>query len=100
MSDRTAWTPDKVRKRIQVGMIVDRLHRHLEGTLELSPTQIKAAELLLRKTVPDLSAMQVTSESVHRFVMEIPSLQAKPDSWAIEHAPTHALTIQPVTVDA
>jgi hypothetical protein len=51
---------DEVRAKIQVGNILDRVRKHLEGEIELSATQMKAAELLLRKSLPDLSSIEVT----------------------------------------
>lgn len=39
-------------------MILRKLHAHIEGTLELSPTQIQAARILLNKTAPDLKAIE------------------------------------------
>ena len=42
--------------RIRVGHILDRLHKHGDSILELSSTQIKAYEILLRKSLPDLTA--------------------------------------------
>ena len=46
----------KITERIQTGMIVDRLHKHVAGEIELSATQINAARILLAKVVPDQSA--------------------------------------------
>lgn len=52
--------PEYWRKRIQTGQILGRLQRHVNGELELSATQIRAAEILLRKTLPDLANVQVS----------------------------------------
>lgn len=35
------------------------LERHLKGELELTGSQIKAAEILLRKCMPDLKAIDI-----------------------------------------
>jgi hypothetical protein len=51
------WTPEIVRRRIQTAHIVTVLQKHIRGKLELSPTQVRAAECLLRKTLPDQSAV-------------------------------------------
>ena len=53
---------DEVRAKIQVGNILNRVQKHLEGEIELSATQIKAAEILLRKSLPDLSSIEVTGD--------------------------------------
>ena len=47
---------NKITERIQTGMIVDRLHKHVAGEIEMSATQINAARILLAKVVPDQSA--------------------------------------------
>lgn len=53
---------DDWRKRIQVGVITDRLMKHLNGSIELTATQINAAKILLAKTAPDLQAIDMTGD--------------------------------------
>ncbi len=62
MAARGAWTPDKVRQRIQTSMLLNRLHDHILGTIEISATQLKSIEILLRKSLPDLSAIAHTGD--------------------------------------
>jgi hypothetical protein len=57
MAQRGAWTPQKVRERIRTTMLALRLQNHVLGKIEMSPTQLRAAEILLRKTLPDLTAV-------------------------------------------
>jgi hypothetical protein len=52
-----AWTPDKVRERIKTALITNRLTDHVLGECEMAPTQVTAALGLLRKTLPDLTAI-------------------------------------------
>jgi hypothetical protein len=59
MAQRGAWTPTKVRERIRVSMLVKRLSDHVDGKQEMSQTQIKAAEILLKKSLPDLSSIEL-----------------------------------------
>ena len=42
---------DDVRKKIQVSAIFNRLQKHLDGDVELTPTQVQAARILLDKAV-------------------------------------------------
>ncbi len=49
--------PPAVRDKIRAGMLADRLEKHVEGKLELTASQVRAAEILLRKIVPDLAAI-------------------------------------------
>lgn len=53
---------DEVRAKIQASQLVNRLTDHVFGKVELSPTQVSAAKILLGKSVPDLSAVQMTGE--------------------------------------
>ena len=53
------WTPDVVRQKIRTSMLINRLQNHVAGRLEMSKTQIQAAGILLRKTLPDMVAQQV-----------------------------------------
>lgn len=53
---------DDVRAKIQTSQLVNRLEGHALGEVELTATQIKAIEVLIRKTLPDLSAVEMTGE--------------------------------------
>jgi hypothetical protein len=46
---------EKWKDRIQATLIMNRLMDHVNGTLDLSATQIKSADILLKKIVPDLA---------------------------------------------
>lgn len=51
---------DDVRRKIQVSQLLNVLQDHaLVGDSDLKPSRIKAIEILLRKSLPDLVAMQV-----------------------------------------
>jgi len=63
---------DDVRAKIQASQLVNRLTNHAFGEVELSATQIKAIEILLRKSVPDLSAITLEGgdnplEMIHKI---------------------------------
>jgi hypothetical protein len=51
---------DDVRAKIQTSQLVNRLTDHALGKIELSPTQVRAIEVLIKKTLPDLATMQLT----------------------------------------
>jgi len=53
---------ENTRKRIQTTMLVKRLEDHILGDCDLSQSQIRAIEILLKKSLPDLSAIQHTGE--------------------------------------
>lgn len=69
---RTAWTPEKVRQRIRTGVLVRRLVNHALGNLEMSATQVKAAEIVLRKVIPDMKSIEHSGEIRHRDVSDQP----------------------------
>jgi hypothetical protein len=50
---------DQVREKIKTSQLINRLQDHALSGKDLSVTQIKAIEVLIRKTLPDLS--QVTA---------------------------------------
>ena len=53
---------DEVRKKIQASQLINRLTDHAFAKIEMSSTQVKAAEILLRKSIPDLSQVQGTGD--------------------------------------
>jgi hypothetical protein len=55
---------DKTRKKIQATQLIKRLTSHALGELEkpMDPSQVRAAEILLKKTIPDLSNVEMTGE--------------------------------------
>jgi hypothetical protein len=42
---------DLVREKIKVSMIIDRLEKSVAGEIELSPTQVQSAKILLDKSI-------------------------------------------------
>ena len=52
-------------------MIVKRLEDHIVGKCDMTSTQVSAAQTLLRKTLPDLSAVEHSGEVAHKDVKEL-----------------------------
>ena len=52
----------KTREKIKTSQLINRLEDHVLNELELSATQIKAIEILLKKTMPDLKQVEVTGD--------------------------------------
>lgn len=50
---------DETRAKIQTSQLLNRLNDHVFADAEVSATQMKAIEILLRKTLPDLSAVTI-----------------------------------------
>jgi len=74
---------DDVRTKIKVSQLINVLQNHALGEpgkdgeqSELSPTRMRAIEILLKKTLPDLSQIQGTGENgehelIHRIERKI-----------------------------
>ena len=78
----------RLRKSIQAGAIIERLQAHIRGELELSPTQIQAASLLLQRCLPTLTSVELSvGESDKPAVVRAPAPIIDAPSWQrlIEH---------------
>ena len=53
---------DDVRAKIQASQLVNRLTDHAFGKVELQPSQIKAIEILLKKSLSDLSSVELSGK--------------------------------------
>jgi hypothetical protein len=60
-----AYHQDEIRAKIQASQLVNVLQNHALGLSEseLTPTRMKAIEILLRKSLSDLSSIQLTGDS-------------------------------------
>lgn len=53
---------DDVRAKIQATQIINRLQSAFDGTIELSQTQVNIGKALLDKALPDLKAIEHSSD--------------------------------------
>lgn len=53
---------DEIRQKIQASVLIERLHRVADGTLEVTQQQLKATELLLDRSVAKLQAIQISGD--------------------------------------
>lgn len=56
------------RAAIQTTQLIKRLMYHALGRVAMSPSQIQAANILLRKVLPDLSAAEVNNNVTVNYV--------------------------------
>lgn len=77
---RQPFHPDAVRKKIQAVMLVNRLQDHIAGKVELSLSQVRAIDILLKKVVPDLTRTLITADVTHRYVAELPKMLTR-EEW-------------------
>ena len=54
--------PDEVRAKIQASQLINRLHDNAFGKVELTQSQVRSIEILLKKAVPDLSSVELTGD--------------------------------------
>jgi hypothetical protein len=55
---------EDVRKKIQVSQLLNVLQNHALGeTEDLSPTRMKAIEILLRKSMPDMASVTISGDA-------------------------------------
>ena len=62
---------DRTREKIRTGMIVNRLQRYFKGEIELSAGQLKAADILLKKRLPDLAPIAHDGAPVGNTVVQV-----------------------------
>lgn len=77
MAQRGAWTPQKVRERIRTSMLVKRLENHVFGKEAMDKSQVAAALGLLKKTLPDLTAVDATVKGDAAHPLTISQTDAK-----------------------
>lgn len=56
---------EETRTRIQTSQLINRLQNHAlsEEVNELKPSQLRAIEILLKKSLPDLQSTEITGDS-------------------------------------
>jgi len=78
---------EETRAKIKTSQLVNRLTDHVLGTVDLSATQVSAALGLLRKTLPDLAAVEHTGEVEHNYIARMPAPAQSIDEWQKRYAP-------------
>ena len=53
---------EMTKNHIQTTQLVKRLQEHALGDLELGQSQIRAIEVLLKKTLPDIKSIELTGD--------------------------------------
>lgn len=74
---------EEVRARIQTSQLINVLQDHaLTGDGEFSPSRMKAIEILLRKSIPDLSAVTIGGDAENPLNLGVTVTFVKPDGRA------------------
>lgn len=66
---------DDVRAKIQVGQLLKTLENHAldESSKEIAPSRMKAIEILLRKSLPDLSSIELNAQGTMNVTVTLPA---------------------------
>ena len=78
---------DEIRAKIQTSQLVNRLTDCAVGKIELRPDQIKSIEILLRKSMPDLSAIEHSGDVSINHIARIPEPAKDAEKWVEQHTP-------------
>ena len=64
MAARTRRTQlsEEWKEKIRAGVILDRLVKHVNGEIDMSNTQVRAADILLKKIVPDVARTEIAGD--------------------------------------
>jgi hypothetical protein len=71
---------ERTRQRIKTSMLVNRLSDHVLNGTSMSATQIRAAEILLNKTLANLTATELVG-SVATYVARLPEPAHDAAAW-------------------
>jgi len=78
---------DEHRVKIQNSNILNALIEHVEGKREMSATQVSAGLGLLRKVLPDMTAVEHSGEIVTSKVIRAPAVPDNTAAWVKQHVP-------------
>lgn len=80
---------DRTREKIRTSQLINRLTDHALGKVEMNSSQVSAALGLIRKTLPDLAAVEMTGqvEQINRISAQ-PQKYESDEKWADDNRPT------------
>lgn len=80
---RNAMLIEEAREKIKTTQLINRLQDHALNDVEMSQSQVRAVEILLKKRVPDLTSMAMAGghdgEPVPLSMIEMVGVQPKHD---------------------
>lgn len=82
MPRKAGYTHNKAtREKIQAANIIHRLQSCINGDVELTATQVNAANILLKKVIPDLASIQHSGDQENpiKAVTTVELVPVKPD---------------------
>ncbi len=79
---------ERTKEKIKTTQLINRLQNHALGLVEMTASQVRATEILLKKTTPDLSASDNKNEITHHYVADVPTVSDTTEQWQQQHVPT------------
>lgn len=62
---------EKTRAKIQTSQIINQLQKHVKGEVGMTSSQIRAADILLRKALPDLKMIEAIASAEEKKCAEV-----------------------------
>ena len=60
-----------IRDKIQTGLLIEKLQKCALDGIELTSQQMKAIEILLKKSIPDLSAVELSGDDAKPVALKV-----------------------------
>lgn len=73
---------DATRAKIRTSQLINRLTANALGTVDLNPSQVRSIEILLKKTLPDLAAIELSGKDGKAIEMIITGVPRAADDHA------------------
>jgi len=72
MATRKVLSHDtQTREKIRTSQLINRLEKHAFGEVELTQTQVRAIEILIKKTLPDLASVELTGDKDNPVALQL-----------------------------
>lgn len=72
---------EETRAKIKATQLLNRLQDHALGFVEMTSTQVRAAEVALRKILPDLASVEHSGDVQQTYIVRMPSLINSLTDW-------------------
>lgn len=78
---------ENTRAKIQAGNIITRLMKFIDGEIKMEAAQVTAALGLLKKSLPDLTSVEISGEITTSKVIRAPAMATSTAEWHESHVP-------------
>ena len=63
---------DATREKIQASVLITRLHKNAIGEIHMTPAQVRSAEVLLKKVMPDMAQVESLTKQEVQYLVQVP----------------------------